>query len=49
MGELIMTDHDSHGKSKSVIWGCTDLIKKVINDNRIDLQNHLTDVEAMLR
>lgn len=44
-----MTEHDAKGKSRSVIWGCTDLVKKVIDNNMVDLKSHMTDIEAMLR
>ncbi|KAJ3968125.1 hypothetical protein EV361DRAFT_952616 [Lentinula raphanica] len=49
LGHLVITDPDAESRSRSVSWGCTDVVKQVIEDNAIHLRTQLTDIETMLR
>ncbi|KAJ3764624.1 hypothetical protein FB446DRAFT_795932, partial [Lentinula raphanica] len=49
LGHLVITDHEADGRSRSVSWGCTDVVKQVIEDNAVDLRTQLTDIECLIR
>ncbi|KAJ3816853.1 hypothetical protein F5880DRAFT_1618849 [Lentinula raphanica] len=49
LGHLVLTDRDAQRKSRSVTWGCTDVVKQVIEEHAVDLRTQLTDIETLLR
>ncbi|KAJ3964256.1 hypothetical protein EV361DRAFT_979691 [Lentinula raphanica] len=49
LGHLVITDPDADSRSRSVSWGCTEVVKQVIEDNAVHLPTQLTDIEMMLR
>ncbi|KAJ3832313.1 hypothetical protein F5878DRAFT_666693, partial [Lentinula raphanica] len=49
LGHLVITDRDAQRKSRSVTWGCTDIVKQVIEEHAVDLRTQLTDIDALVR